>query len=307
MPETSRRRERGQRNGSGTFGHGRNPDRPSLPRRFPSLPESVDGLPELAPEFWSVVDEGIATLVLELTPGQRAAIDAHARLLLAWNEQINLTALRTPEQIARSHVLDSLLAVPAIRILTRGRATSVLDIGSGGGFPGLPLAAVLPAHRAVLVDSIGKKARFLNVAARAVAGLLGGAGSAGSAVEITALAERAEDLADAPDQRERWDVVAARAVGTVAELAEIGLPLARVRGHVVIWKRDAGDGLLAREVADARRIAQACGGGAPRIVTLTAAEQVGLEGHCLVVIEKRRATPDRYPRQPGERRRAPLN
>jgi 16S rRNA (guanine527-N7)-methyltransferase len=243
-----------------------------------------------------VVDDGIAAIGLELTTDQRAAIGAHARLLVAWNEAINLTALRTPEQIARNHVLDSLLAVPAIRKLTRGRATTLLDVGSGGGYPGLPVAAVLPATNAALVDSIGKKARFLEVASRVAHALLPG-------TRFEALSERAEALAGQPDQRNGWDMVVARAVGTVAEVAEIGLPLARTRGHVVMWKRDTGDGALAAELLDARSISQGCGGGAPRIVRLEAASRVGLEGHCLVVIEKRRSTPDRYPRPPGERRR----
>jgi 16S rRNA (guanine527-N7)-methyltransferase len=271
-------------------------DRSPIPRRFPSLPETAADLPELPPEFWTVVDDGTATLGLDLSQAQRAAIDSQARLLVAWNEAINLTALRTPQQIARSHVLDSLLAVPALRALTRGRATTLLDIGSGGGYPGLPVATVLPATKAALVDSIGKKARFLDVAGRAAHELVSG-------TRFEALSERAEGLADDPDQREGWDLVIARAVGSVAEVAEIGLPLARVRGRVVMWKRDAGDGALQSEVEDARPIIQACGGGGPRILALDGASTVGLDGHCLVVVEKRRPTPERYPRPPGERRK----
>ena len=95
-------------------------------------------------------------------PRDPRSID-HVRLLVAWNAQINLTALRTPEQIARNHVLDSLIAQPA---LSRFRSTSLLDLGSGAGFPGLPLAVVMPLKRVALVDSIGKKARFLDVAAQ---------------------------------------------------------------------------------------------------------------------------------------------
>jgi 16S rRNA (guanine527-N7)-methyltransferase len=262
------------------------------------LPESADELPALPAEFWTIVDDGLAEVPLELPPDARAAIDAHVRLLIAWNAAINLTALRTPEQIARHHVLDSLIAVPALRELGPADKWAMIDLGSGGGLPGLPLGAVLRPRRLAVVDSIGKKARFLTVAAAAV--------QSATDVEIHALAERAEDLADEPEHREAWDVVLARAVGTVAECAEIGLPLARVGGRLVLWKRDAGDGALQSEIAAARRISQACGGGATRIVTLPAAGRVGLDGHCLVVIEKRRPTPDRYPRAPGERRRAPL-
>jgi 16S rRNA (guanine527-N7)-methyltransferase len=306
--ETSRRRERGQRNGSETFGHGHSSDRSPLPRRVSfsgavraPLPDSTAGLPELDAAFWKIVDDGAAALGLDLSPAVRSAIGAHVRLLIAWNAAINLTALRTPEQIARGHVLDSLVALPAIRALADPR--SLLDLGSGGGFPGFPLAITMPVARAALVDSVAKKARFLAVVADVVTAQLESVGA--SAPQLTALAERAEDLADEPDQRESWDLVVARAVGSVAEVAELGLPLVRIGGRVVTWKRDDGQGALAREIGAGVRVANAAGGNRPRIVRLPAAGQVGLAGHCLVVIDKRRTTPLRYPRPAGERQRAP--
>jgi 16S rRNA (guanine527-N7)-methyltransferase len=238
---------------------------------------------------------------MTLAPGIREAIDGHVRLLLAWNAAINLTSLRSPEQIARSHVLDSLIAVATLREL--GPHASILDIGSGAGFPGLPLAMALSTRRAALVDSIGKKARFLGVAAAHAHRALEGAGH--GAPDIHALARRAEDLAAQPDHREVWDLVTARAVGTVAEVAELGLPLVKRGGHVVCWKLDSGDGALRAEIVAARRICQAAGGGTPRIIRFAAADRVGLPGHCLVAIEKRRSSPDRYPRPAGERQRSP--
>ena len=281
------------------------PDRSSLPRRASSAPrarlaQSANELPPLERAFWETLDRGLTRLRLELSTGVRDALDAHARLLLAWNSHINLTALRDAEAIARGHVIDSLLAVSALRALAAPRP-ALLDLGSGPGYPGLPLAVVLPAARAALVDSVTKKAAFLEVAAGAVAAALRDAGV--EPPDITVLAERAEDIADEPDGRETWDLVTARAVGSVAEVAELGLPLAHRGGIVVAWKRDTGDGTLEREIDAARRIAQACGGGAPRVVELPGAIDVGLLGHCLVVIEKRRPTPDRYPRPAGERRR----
>lgn len=319
MPDTFRRRERGQRNGSGAFGHGRDPDRSSLPRRTTllpfldhtrtPLPDSADGLPPLDDRFWRTLDDGLSTLRLTLTAGARAAIDAHVRLLEAWNAQINLTALRTPEQVARGHVLDSLLAVVTLRRLAsagrgRGGPITMIDLGSGGGFPGLPLAAVLPVSRALLVDSVGKKGRFLAVAAAAASRSLQEAGE--TAPELGAAAERAEDLADEPEHRGGWDVVLARAIGSVAEVVELGLPLCRPGGHVVAWKIDSAGGSLQRELGQAARVTQAAGGGRLRIESLAHAADVGLAGHCLVVVEKRRPTPDRYPRPAAERRRSPL-
>ncbi len=299
-------------------------DRSSLPRR-PSasserqpLPRDVRELPVVDADYKDVVDAGLGEIGLELSHAQRAAIDDHVRLLLAWNQHINLSGLRDPVAIARGHVLDALLAVSTLRDLARGGSrggVTLLDIGSGGGFPGLPLAIALPARGAALVDSIAKKAAFLEVAAAVVSAALSAAPEGEPSVdpavgpEITALAERAEDLADEPDQREAWDLVVARAVGTVAECAELGLPLAHRYGHLVIWKR-ASDAparaALDAEISQARRIVQAVGGAGVRIVGLEAGDRVGLPGSCLVVIKKVRPTPDRYPRSPGERRRGTL-
>jgi 16S rRNA (guanine527-N7)-methyltransferase len=260
------------------------PDRSSLPRRASSTPP-------LDPIFGEVVETGLTALGLTLDPAARAVIDDHARLLMAWNEHINLSGLRTAEQVARGHVLDSLIALPALRELGHS-LPSLLDLGSGGGFPGLPLAVALPARVAALVDSITKKARFLEVAALAAKGV----------VVVASLAERAEDLADEPDERESWDIVTARAVGTVAEVAELGLPLARVGGHVVAWKSASAES----EISDAGKIIRLVGGANARIVVLPGAAAVGLAGHCLVIIDKVRPSPDGYPRSAGERRRRPL-
>ncbi len=285
-------------------------DRSSLPRRLsPSgeratLPRSADGLPPLGAEFHAILDAGLAAIPLELATQQRAAIEAHVRLLLAWNAHINLSGLRTAEQIARGHVLDALIAIPFLRSLRhRAGEPTLLDLGSGGGYPGLPLAVALPARRVALVDSIAKKAAFLEAAAAVVSEALP---DSPGRPEISVLAERAEDLADEPGHREGWDVVVARAVGSVAEVAELGLPLVRPGGRVVVWKRTGDANQLKVEMEAARRISQAAGGRAPRSVPLDAATAVGLPGHCLVVIAKTRATPERYPRAPGERRRAAL-
>ena len=124
------------------------------------LPTCVDDLPPLPAEFWEELRAGLGG-VHDLTEAQLRAIGDHVRLLLAWNAAINLSGIRAPETIATEHVLDSLTALP---ILRRSGVEEFLDIGSGGGYPGLPLAVALPARRALLVESIGKKARFLATA-----------------------------------------------------------------------------------------------------------------------------------------------
>ena len=198
---------------------------------------------------------------------------------------INLTAIREPAAVARLHVLDSLSAVKTLR--ERG-LDELLDLGSGGGFPGLPLAVALPASRGLLVDSIGKKAAFLETAVRAV----------GLERRVDVAPVRAETLAADGRQRERWPAVTARAIGTLAELIELAFPLIARGGALVAWK----GGALGAELVAAGRALDALGGGR---VELVEARVEGLDGHRLAVVTKTGRTPRDYPREPAERRQRP--
>jgi 16S rRNA (guanine527-N7)-methyltransferase len=258
--------------------------------------------------FDAALDAGLVALGLVDTEAAsalaRRSYEAHARLLREWNAAINLTAIRDPEAMARRHVCDSLSAVAPILALTAPGA-SLLDLGSGSGYPGLPLAAALPVTRVGLLDSVGKKARFLATAGEAVSAVLSGRDAAGArggygTPVIEAIAERAEDIAEEYGQRESWDVVVVRAVGSLAEVLELGLPLAREGGVVVAWKRDEEGGALRRELQGAGSIIRAAGGGRPRVV---AVEADVLPDHRLVIVPKERTTPITYPR-PASLRRA---
>ena len=147
-----RRRER-LPDGQAHEPRGRAPDRPRGP-----LPTRVEDLPELPAVYADVLDTGLAALDLQLSDTARSIVDGHVRLLLSWTAAINLTAIREPADVARLHVLDSLTAVPLLAALGVSR---FIDLGSGGGFPGLPLAAALDAERVLLIDSVAKKVRFL--------------------------------------------------------------------------------------------------------------------------------------------------
>ena len=187
-----------------------------LPRK--PLPTRVDQTPDLPPAYEAALGRGLDDLGLDLSRDARAAIDGHARLLLAWTEAINLTAIREPGVVALAHVVDSLSAVPLLRERAIDR---FVDIGSGGGYPGLPLAAALPAARALLAEPIGKKAGFLGTVIAAVG--LGGIAEAA--------AVRAEVLASDARHRGRWPAVTARAVARMADLVELGLPAPRAGRH----------------------------------------------------------------------------
>lgn len=266
------------------------------------LPTDPDQLMPMGTAFDVALEAGLDELGLLAGPAAtslaRRTYEAHARLLRDWNSAINLTAIRDPAEMALRHICDSLSAVGHLAALVRPGST-LLDLGSGGGYPGLPLAAALPLSRLALVDSVGKKARFLGVAADAVATIL--AADAGTGPAIQAVAERAEDLAEEPDQRGAWDIVVARAVGSLAEVIELGMPLAREGGAVVAWKREQEREGLGVELRDAGSIIRASGGGRPEVVAIAASF---LSGHRLVIVPKERPTPARYPRPTGERRRA---
>ncbi len=258
-------------------------DRPRQP-----LPTRIESTEPLPAAYRDALDRGLRDLGLVLAPAARAIIDGHARLLLSWTGSINLTAIRAPADVARLHVMDSLAGLGAVASDGVARAR-ILDLGSGGGYPGLVLAAALPEAQVVLVDSVGKKVRFLETAIAAL-GVTG---------RVRAVAARSESLASDRLHREAFDVVVARAVGSLRELAEIGLPLVRVGGRLIAWKRGDVDA----EIAEARATIAALGGGAVQVTRIQAS---GLDGHVVVVVAKETTTPAGYPRDPATRRRHPL-
>jgi 16S rRNA (guanine527-N7)-methyltransferase len=249
------------------------------------LPTRVDETEELPPEYRAALARGLDALGLQLSADARAAIDGHARLLLAWTGSINLTAIREPAAVAVGHVVDSL---SALRLLRDHRVDRFIDLGSGGGYPGLPLAAALPAARALLVDPIAKKAGFIETVVGAI----------GMADVAEAAAVRAEALAADGRHRGRWPAVTARAVASLSELVELAFPLLARGGILVAWKR--GD--LAAELAAAERAVAALGGGR---LAVHPVRVPGLEGHQLVVATTLDRAPEGFPRDPGTRKRRP--
>ena len=273
---------------------------PAAPRR--ELPTDPETLAPMGSVFDAALEEVLSQLELLDTraaaPLARRTYEAHARLLQDWNQAINLTAIRDPEGLAVRHVGDSLSAVPYLQPLVKP-GMSLLDIGSGGGYPGLPLAAALPLGGVSLLDSVGKKARFLEVAGEAVAAILA-EDDTEEAPRIEAIGERAETVATIEEVREAWDIVVSRALGSLAEVLELSLPLTKIGGTVAIWKREEAGGGLRDELHGAGSIIRAAGGGRPRVVRIEAPR---LPGHRLVLVAKERPTPTAYPRPAGVRRR----
>ena len=221
-----------------------------------------------------------------LNEQQQGQFARYLALLMAWNERLNLTAIRDPAGIERRHFLDSLTCATVTGPLDRQK---VIDIGSGAGFPGLPLKILYPAMQLTLVDSVAKKCHFLE----AVVDELG-------LEEVVVCSGRAEELGQMAIYREQYDWALARGVAELRILAEYLLPLCRPGGHALAQKGPN----LAEEIAASEQAIKQLGGGRPTIypVQLPGREQP----HSLLRIEKIINTPTIYPRRPGIPAKRPL-
>jgi len=240
---------------------------------------------------WDELPARAAAFGVELPPDRLPPLRRYVELLVEWNRYFNLTAIEAPDEILTKHLLDSLTVASVVDLR---RARSLIDVGTGAGFPGLVLKIAYPHLRVVLLDALNKRLKFLD---RVIAelGLTG----------VRTLHARAEDAASpglrGPERmREQFDVVAARAVARLNVLSEWLLPFARVGGHVIAMK---GPG-IGEEVDEAAHALRLLGGGE------ASAHELVLPGshlgRSLVVIPKERPTPAAYPRRPGSARKHPL-
>ncbi|MBK7217000.1 MAG: 16S rRNA (guanine(527)-N(7))-methyltransferase RsmG [Candidatus Promineofilum sp.] len=227
-----------------------------------------------------------AALGAPLSPAQLAQFAAYEALLLAWNERIALTSIREPRQLRIRHFLDALSCAAATGPLDGRR---LIDVGSGAGLPGLPLKILYPDLRLTLVDSVAKKARFLELVA-AELGLS----------DVTVIADRAEVLGQDAAHREGYDWATARAVAELRVLVELLLPLVRVGGRALAQKGDSA----AEELTAAAPAIAALGGGASQLIPVRLPETEAT--HTLITIDKAAATDPRYPRRVGVPAKRPL-
>ncbi len=228
-----------------------------------------------------------SALNVKLTPAQLRAFEVYTEELLAWNAHINLTAITEPEAIAARHFADSLSCLLVMK--PRPSGLRVVDVGTGAGFPGLPLKIVCPSIQITLIEATGKKVTFL----RHIVATLGLEG-------VTILHARAEEVGQSPEHREQYDWVLARAVAPMRTLAEYLLPLCRLGGHCLAWKGENAP----QEVSEAQQAISLLGG---QVVQLIPVELPMIaETHYLVDVVKRAATPPKYPRRPGMPAKRPL-
>ncbi len=223
---------------------------------------------------------------VSLTEEQMGQFRTYENLLMDWNSRINLTAVRDIEGIRLKHFLDSLSCVKALGDLN---GKSLIDIGTGAGFPGIPLRILFPQMRLTLVDSIGKKTDFCQFAVNTLH-LKG----------VRVLNTRSEELGADKAHREQYDVAVARAVAKLPILCEYLLPLVKIGGVMLAQKGESAQ----EETAAAPNAIAKLGGGDPVIIESTLPEVEG--ARFLIRIPKIAKTPTGYPRRTGLPAKKPI-
>jgi len=223
---------------------------------------------------------------LRLSPSHLSALEIYERELLDWNSRFNLTAIKEPDKVRVKHFLDSLTCLCVMRDTPMDR---VIDVGTGAGFPGLPIKIVNPSISLTLVDSVSKKTNFCEHIIRKL-----------NLEKVNVIKERAEVLGHMAEQRQQYDWAMARAVAVLPVLAEYLLPMVRVGGAMIAMKGESAHA----EAQSAENALSILGGHLREIVQITLPGIV--EEHFLVVIDKVAATPSGYPRKVGIPTKKPL-
>ncbi|MGO2696171.1 MAG: 16S rRNA (guanine(527)-N(7))-methyltransferase RsmG [Bavariicoccus seileri] len=223
---------------------------------------------------------------IDLTDKQLEQFDRYYDLLTTWNEKINLTAITDRSEVYEKHFYDS-LSLTAVMDLSQ--VLTIMDVGAGAGFPSIPIKIVFPHLKVTIVDSLNKRITFL----KELSDDLG-------LEDVTLIHQRAEDAGQDPLLREKFDLVTARAVARLNVLAELCLPFARVSGHFAALKGAKAQ----EEELMAQKAITVLGGKVAKSVSLTLPSDHS--DRDIILIEKVKKTPRKYPRQAGKPNRNPI-
>ncbi len=240
-----------------------------------------------APLDWGGFTEAAASLGAPLSLAQVEQMRRMVELLRSYNPSASLMSEAALTDVLRGHVLDSLTLLPLIRNanLREGR---LVDVGTGGGFPGLVLSIAEPSLRVTLMDATRKKTAYLERAAAELA------------LDVEVLQARAEDAAHEPELRESFDIAVCRALGPWPVVLELTLPFCRT-GGMLFGQRGADGGTEAASHAETAALLGGRVAGVEQVGT-----EAGLENRHVVVVEKVESTVDRYPRKAGIPAKRPL-
>lgn len=230
--------------------------------------------------------EGLKQLNVEVTEAMLQKFQSYFELLIDWNTRINLTSIVEEDEVIVKHFLDSLLIVKAYDV---SKVKSILDVGTGAGFPGIPLKIIYPHIQLVLLDSVNKKVKFLEEVCIKL-----------DLQNVKCLHGRAEDYSKNGDHREYFDLVVSRAVSNLSTLSEYCIPFTKLGGYFIAYK--SSDYEL--EVEDALYAMQELGGKLEQIVPL----RIPMSDitRTYVLVGKSSKTPAHYPRKAGLPAKNPL-
>jgi 16S rRNA (guanine527-N7)-methyltransferase len=225
-------------------------------------------------------------LGMTITPKQLAAFECYQQQLMEWNARMNLTAIRDEEGIRVKHFLDSLSCLQA---MGENPPKRLIDVGTGGGFPGIPLKILMPGMQLTLVESVGKKVQFCQHVVDTL-----------KLENVLVVQSRAEEVGQSKEHREQYDWAVARAVAGLPTLVEYLLPLVKVKGSILAQKGHSGP----MEAHQAEKAMRLLGGHLRQLHHLTLPGVV--EERYLIVVDKVAATPAKYPRRVGIPLKEPL-
>lgn len=237
-------------------------------------------------KFFDLMKEAANEVGLELTEVQYEQFIKYMRLLQEWNEKINLTAITEDEEVIKKHFIDCIKAFKSDAIKN---AKKIIDVGTGAGFPGLPIAIMNPNVEVTLLDSLNKRINYLNIVIREL-GLK----------NVITIHSRAEDGARKPELREKFDVATSRAVANMAVLSEFCMPYVKKGGYFVALKGPSID----EELNNGSNAIKILGGELKSIIGVSI-EETDLK-HNIVEITKIKSCPKTYPRKAGTITKKPL-